>query len=270
MAQGGVMKIIPLVENTTKSDMKPKHGLSLYIETEKHKILFDVGPNDTLFENAKKININLEAVDTVIISHGHVDHGGALKKFLCVNSSADIYVQESAFEPHYSKSLFLKIPVGIDAALKGNSRIKLIKGDYKIDDELYLFTVDKRDKLYSPVNNALYENNGRDNFAHEQNLIIADGAAKLIIGCGHTGIANILDKAEKYNPVCCVGGFHLYNPVTKKTVSGKLLSEIADELKKHSKIQFYTCHCTGKKAYEFLAEELDNIHYLSCGEILEK
>lgn len=38
------MKIISLVENTTKSELKAKHGLSLYIETKKHKILFDLGP----------------------------------------------------------------------------------------------------------------------------------------------------------------------------------------------------------------------------------
>ena len=80
-------------------------------------------------------------VDTVIISHGHFDHGGALKKFLDVNSSANIYVQKEAFEPHYSKTLLLKIPVGIDSKLKSNRQIILLDGDYKIDDELSLFSV---------------------------------------------------------------------------------------------------------------------------------
>lgn len=53
------MKIISLVENTTKSELKAKHGLSLYIETKKHKILFDLGPDKTLFENAVKRNIDI-------------------------------------------------------------------------------------------------------------------------------------------------------------------------------------------------------------------
>ena len=87
------MRIVPLVENTTKSELKAKHGLSLYIETKLHKILFDLGSDNTLFENAVKRNIDISKVDTVIISHGHFDHGGALKKFLDVNSSANIYVQ---------------------------------------------------------------------------------------------------------------------------------------------------------------------------------
>ena len=84
------MRIVPLVENTTKSELKAKHGLSLYIETKLHKILFDLGSDNTLFENAVKRNIDISKVDTVIISHGHFDHGGALKKFLDVNSSANI------------------------------------------------------------------------------------------------------------------------------------------------------------------------------------
>ena len=91
------MKIISLVENRTKSDCKAKHGLSLYIETKTHKILFDLGSDDTLFDNAVRRNIDLSKVDTVIISHGHFDHGGALKKFLEVNSFAKIYVQKGSF-----------------------------------------------------------------------------------------------------------------------------------------------------------------------------
>lgn len=75
------MIITSLVENTSHSEMKAKHGLSLYIETKRHKILFDLGPNRTLFDNAAKRNIDLSPIDTVIISHGHMDHGGALAQF---------------------------------------------------------------------------------------------------------------------------------------------------------------------------------------------
>lgn len=86
------MKITALVENKSEGRTIPKHGLSLYIETQKHKILFDLGPDDTLFKNAEIMNIDLSEVDTVIISHGHMDHGGALKRFLQVNGKARIYV----------------------------------------------------------------------------------------------------------------------------------------------------------------------------------
>ena len=75
------MKITSLVENTSKCELKPKHWLSLYIETKNHKILFDFGSDNTLFSNVKKRNIDLSKIDTVIVSHGHFDHGGALDNF---------------------------------------------------------------------------------------------------------------------------------------------------------------------------------------------
>ena len=263
------MRITSLVENTTKSELRAKHGLSLYIETKGHKILFDLGPDNTLFENAAKRNIDLSKVDTVIISHGHVDHGGALKRFLDVNHTAKIYVRRAAFEPHYSKTLFLKIPVGIDASLKSNEQIVLLDDDFTIDDELSLFTVSNTDRLYSPVNNVLYDKSGKDRFGHEQNLVIRESRTALIMGCGHAGIANIMEKAQAYQPDICVGGFHLYNPITGKPVSEELLSGIASELQSYRNTEFYTCHCTGEKAYRFFAQRLDNIHYLSCGESVE-
>lgn len=45
--------LISVVESTTKSELKAKHGLSFDIETKSHKILFDLGEDGTLFENAK-------------------------------------------------------------------------------------------------------------------------------------------------------------------------------------------------------------------------
>ena len=84
------MKIISLLENTSNTNLKPKHGLCLYIETLKHKILFDLGPDETYIKNAKLKKIDLEEIDIVIISHGHIDHGGGLKSFLKINSKAKI------------------------------------------------------------------------------------------------------------------------------------------------------------------------------------
>lgn len=263
------MVITSLVENTTKSELKAKHGLSLYIETKSHRILFDLGPDETLFENAEKKKIDITSVDTVIISHGHYDHGGALGKFLKINSLADIYVQRKAFEPHYSKKRFLKIPIGIDQKWKAHRQIALLDGDYKIDEELSLFTVDKAEQCYSSANDVLYDKNGRDTFSHEQNLIITEDQTAVVMGCGHAGVVNIMEKAEYSKPCVCIGGFHLFNPIMKTTVSNDLLDDIAGRLQKYKDTQFYTCHCTGKEAYQYLAQKMENLHYMACGDRLE-
>lgn len=263
------MKITSLVENTSKCELKATHGLSLYIETRRHKILFDLGPDSTLFDNARKRSIDLAGVDTVIISHGHADHGGALREFLQINPHAKVYVQRRAFEPHYSKVLFLKFPVGIDKALAAHPQVVPLDGDYKIDDELCLFTVSEVGRCHSPANDVLYDGEGRDGFAHEQNLVITESQSVLIVGCGHAGIVNIMDRAKRYQPQVCVGGFHLYNPMTRKAVPATLLNEIADALKEYGATRFYTCHCTGLQAFEYLAGRMPNLTYLSCGETID-
>jgi 7,8-dihydropterin-6-yl-methyl-4-(beta-D-ribofuranosyl)aminobenzene 5'-phosphate synthase len=263
------MKVTALIENQSKCELKAKHGLSLYIETQKHKILFDLGPDNTLFDNAKTKGVDLSKVDIVIISHGHFDHGGALKRFLQINSVAKIYVQRKAFEPHYSKFLFLKVSVGIDSRFEKHPQIVLLDGDYQIDDELTLFTVDKIDKCYSNANNALYTKTGKDNFLHEQNLIIQGKTVTLITGCGHAGIVNIMEESEPYHPQLYIGGYHLFNPLTKKTVSMDLLDDIGHEMKKYPHAQFYTCHCTGKEAFQYLSRQIPNLFYLSCGESID-
>lgn len=277
------MKITALVENQTKTDLRTAHGLSLYIEAAGHKMLFDVGPNDALFENAPRLGVDLTQVDLVVISHGHRDHGGALGKFLEVNEQAKVYIQRRAFEPHLSKPTGMVKDISLDAALMDHPRVVLLDGDFKIDDELEVFTVTKTDRCYSSANDTLYEGDEKDTFRHEQYLIIhekaempgPDGAdAKeprtvLIMGCGHTGIVNILDRAKAYHPTVCIGGYHLFNPETKQRVSDELLDEMIREMCSYEGAQYYTCHCTGQESFEYMNARMDNMHYLACGDQLE-
>jgi G:T-mismatch repair DNA endonuclease (very short patch repair protein) len=65
------MKVITLFENRTISkDYKYSHGLSLYIETSNHKVLFDTGTDGSFAHNARKLGVKLEDIDIVVISHG--------------------------------------------------------------------------------------------------------------------------------------------------------------------------------------------------------
>ena len=261
------MKITALVENQSNCELKPKHGLSLYIETPKHKMLFDVGPDETLFENSDLLGVDLTGVDTVIISHGQFDHGGALGQFLKINSTAKVYAQRKAFEKHYSKRLLKKVDVGLDPGLRTHSQMVLLDGDFVIDDELTLFTVTDTKKYYSNANKSLYTDSGKDDFAHKQNLMISGDVNVLVLGCGHAGVVNILEKAEKYEPQVSVGGYHLKNPLTKKTVPNELLEGIASEMAKYD-MRYYTCHCTGREAFETFDRLLPDMNYLSCGETI--
>ena len=272
------MKVKVLVENTSvSSKYKSKHGLCLYIETAKHKILFDLGANGLFLENARKMGVNIADIDTVVISHGHIDHAGALPLFLQHNSSAKIYIRESAFDKHYTKVLGLPFSVGLDRSLKNNKQIIFTDSVEVIDDELTLFSDVQSNELTSSSNLALLaEINGKkqiDNFKHEQNLLIKDGnKAVLFAGCAHAGIVNIKACAEQLTsgqPLVIIGGFHLYNPISKKHESKELVDKIAERLH-DGETRYYTCHCTGQWAYSMMKEKLqDRLQHLSTGKEIE-
>lgn len=276
-----MIKLTALVENTTSSPLYDcKHGLSVYIETAKHKILFDVGPNDLFVKNAEKMGIDLKAVDTVIISHGHYDHGGGLAKLLEINKTAKIYIRENGFEPHFTSIGFLKLPIGLDKDLMENDRIVLTGEETIIDDELTLFSGVNGRKLFSSANKKLMMKQGdkitEDSFTHEQNLVIKDGDKSIMLtGCSHNGIVNIVEKYnEKYGSngtklTDVIGGFHLYNPSAKKYESDELITAVAAALME-TEPSYYTCHCTGTKAYEIMKSTMgDKLGYLSVGTKLE-
>ena len=82
------MRITCLAENTACNGFEAEHGLSLYIETNGNRILFDMGQTDLFSGNAEKLGIDLNTVDFAVISHGHYDHGGGLRKFLEINQKS--------------------------------------------------------------------------------------------------------------------------------------------------------------------------------------
>ena len=72
------MKVIFLSENKTEiGNCQAEWGLSVYIEADGKKILFDTGASDMFYDTAKKRGVSLEEADLCVISHGHFDHTGA-------------------------------------------------------------------------------------------------------------------------------------------------------------------------------------------------
>ena len=83
------LKITALIENTTENpDIETEHGLSLYIETQKHRILFDMGQTDMFARNAERLGADISAVDIAVLSHGHYDHGNGFGRFFRENQNA--------------------------------------------------------------------------------------------------------------------------------------------------------------------------------------
>ena len=268
------MLIKILVENTSiAKDFGSEHGLSLYIETKKHKIMFDVGASQLFLKNAKKLDVNIADIDFVVISHGHFDHGGGLKTFFKENTKAEVFLHHRAFGKYYAIRPNEKLDfIGLDEELKQNKQIVLTSDGFFISNGIQLLSniVLKGERPKS--NSGLFmEHKGKmvdDTFDHEQNLVIEeDGKTLLVTGCSYNGIVNILEHFHSIKgrmPDYVIGGFHLSSH-SGGNEEFDTIDRIGNYLM-NTKAKYYTCHCTGIEAYERLKSTMgDSIDYLSAG-----
>lgn len=260
------MKVINLIENTPGAKgCLFEHGLSFYIETKAHKLLVDTGASDKFLENARVLDVDLKAVDTVILSHGHYDHSGGLMSFAGLNSKAKIYMQKTAGDNYYHVDEKRVEYIGIDTAILELEQIELLDGDAVLDEELFVFSGVRGRRLWPKGNLTLkkrtLDGDIQDEFEHEQYLVLSQEGKKILIsGCAHNGILNILERyRELYgsDPDVVISGFHMMKHQAYTLEDEAIITEIARELKK-TKIQLYTGHCTSEYPFQLMKEILGN------------
>ena len=261
------MKIYTLMENTPyEPRFAAEHGLSLYIETDRHRILFDTGASGAFADNAGLLGVDLSRVELAVLSHGHYDHGGGLTRFLAVNSRAPVYLSEHAFGGRYNAEGKY---IGLDPRLADSGRLRFVGNRLELDEQLTLYSCNERRGDY-PLDSAglTEERDGvrrPDTFRHEQYLMIRESGRKVLIsGCSHKGILNIMDWLE---PDVLIGGFHFM----KQEIGpggNPVLDTAAEALLAHG-AQYYTCHCTGQAPFAYLKDRMGSaLHYLASGQVV--
>ena len=256
------MKITSLVENTkSREELGAEHGLSLYIETGEKRLLFDMGQTDMFEQNAKLLGLDLSKVDLAILSHGHYDHGGGLKRFLEINKTAPVYLSSYAFGEHFHGTFKY---IGLNQELKKEKRLFFINSTLKIAEGITVYPRLEKEKKYLPDSGLMRKEGDKfqeEDFRHEQYLLVEEGEKRVLFsGCSHGGI---LELAEKFSPDYLIGGFHF----SKLPIDNRL-EEYTNLLGKLP-VQYYTCHCTGKQQYDFMKEKMRNLFYLAGGDVLE-
>lgn len=253
------MRIVTLVENTAcREDLTAEHGLSLYIETGEHRILFDAGQSSAFAENAEKLRIDLSQVDLAVLSHGHYDHGGGLLRFLEINGSAPVWMNPHAFEGHYNA---LDKYIGLAPGLAESRRIRFAENGQTVGNGLTLFSRINCLHGIRPFGLTVKERGilVPEDFRHEQYLLIEEAGKRILIsGCSHRGILNIMNH---FRPDVLIGGFHFM----KMDPEGEELDAAAAELKRFPCV-YYTGHCTGQAQFARLKKALgQQLHGLSTG-----
>jgi 7,8-dihydropterin-6-yl-methyl-4-(beta-D-ribofuranosyl)aminobenzene 5'-phosphate synthase len=196
----------------TKADW----GFSCLIKGTEKTILFDTGtrPN-ILFHNIKKLNVNPNDVELVVISHIHDDHTGGLWAFLEKNPNVKVFL------PHSFPDAFVR------KVEKYKAEVVSINQPMKVCENVFL-TGELGNKI------------------KEQSLILdTDKGLIVITGCSHPGIVKIVKKAmeiRKKKVFMVFGGFHLMRK------SENELKEIITQFKELGVLKVGATHCTGDTA----------------------
>ena len=246
-----------LMENKTDRDgLVAEHGLSIYIEAHGRKILFDTGASDLFVKNAEKMEVDLSAVEALVISHGHYDHTGGVPSFCDINKISPVYVHENAFYENFSlnekgERSMDSIPWNDHERAEIDPRIIRTSGVKWISEDIVISGTVPRIDGYEPTA-TFYRilNDGsviEDNMDHEQLLVIREPEGLYVFsGCSHRGVipavryARELFGGEKI--AVLVAGMHLYSAdeEMRKKVVDQIIAEDIDVV--------MPVHCTGINA----------------------
>ncbi len=248
-----------------------EHGLSLYLETEKKRILFDSGQHLALSHNARLMGIDLRGIDAVVLSHGHYDHTGGLKHLIETQATFALYARPGIFEDKLKsrKSGSYK-KIGIPASKRvfddAGVQFVLSKASVQITPGVFTSGEIPQKNDFESIESQFFvrreEGVVPDPFADEQALILdSKKGLVVLLGCSHRGVINTLNHVERLfenkRIHAIIGGLHL-----EKASSDKL-QKIIDHLSRFDIDKIGVGHCTGTRAMQALFERFKRKVYIN-------
>lgn len=254
-----------------------EHGFSALVRTtiegETHTILLDAGLGETtLIENVDRLEIDLGEVETVVISHGHVDHIKALVPALeRLRRGMPIVVHPHAFRPRS-----LKIPDGTEAKMAPLIADELEAAGAEIVSREEASTIAGDTILVTgqiprvtefefglPIQYATVDGVEEPDplTLDDQALIVKvkDKGLAILSGCAHAGIINTITYARKLTDTkkvhALIGGFHLGGPLFESIIDPTI-----DAIVSYGPEFLLPTHCTGWKAIHELAARLPDAY----------
>jgi 7,8-dihydropterin-6-yl-methyl-4-(beta-D-ribofuranosyl)aminobenzene 5'-phosphate synthase len=195
------LEIIPLIDFfAARKDLKGEPGVSYMVKADENTILFDVGVNLTesdpspLLQNMQQLGITLDEIDSIVISHNHVDHVGGQK--WAKNKSFSLTARQIDLG---EKRVYTPVPMTYPRLNPIWAKDPTVIG--------------KGVATTGTISNQLFF----DGYTPEQALAVnVEGkGVVLIVGCGHQTLPKIMERTEALfeEPIYgVIGGLHY--PVT--------------------------------------------------------
>ena len=274
------MKITTLIENKSgdMDGLHTEHGLSIHVEVDGKNVLFDLGQSGNFIDNAKSLDIDLGKLDYLVISHGHYDHSGGLKRLIKeINPNVKLYMGRGFFDEKYRLSWgdeyeFIGNPFDEDYLKANKIDYEFVKEDItQLTENLSIYTNFNRNEDFENTDQDMYlKENGqykKDLFLDEISLgIKSDEGLVVLVGCSHVGVVNILESIIQrtgMNIKALIGGTHLVKEDDEK------INRIIQYLQEKQIQIVGACHCTGKQGETMIYQQMEeNFINNSTGHIL--
>ena len=249
------MRIYILSEKFAEKGFNSEHGLSYLIEIDGKKVLFDTGQSNVFLRNAAKLGLDVQReVNTVVLSHGHWDHGNGLRHL----KGMKLITHPGSFRTRFRKKDHT--PIGLS-----QNRLQITKkfelhesnGPFRISDNLLFLGKIPRKNNFEGREIAFELGNGAHDPVPDDSALVAlcENGLVVISGCAHSGICNICEYAKaltgirKLNAV--IGGVHL------KSLDEQALQTIKYfEMNRLKKLM--PSHCTGIPVLSLFNKHFDS------------
>lgn len=262
-----------LCENTaSKAGFMAEWGLSILVQVDNLKVLFDTGASFASVRNADKLGIDLATIDKIVLSHGHTDHTGGLREVLRRTGEKEIIAHPAIWDAKYVKRLYEEkeayagIPFVREELELFGASFKLSKEPVKILDNLTTTGEIDMTTDYEKIDANLFVKEEDmlkpDPLADDLALIVkTEKGLVIVLGCGHRGTINTIRHAQRLSEdervYTIVGGTHLFS------ASDKRIDKTIAALKEIGVQKIGVSHCTGFRASMRFAQAFGDKFFLN-------
>jgi 7,8-dihydropterin-6-yl-methyl-4-(beta-D-ribofuranosyl)aminobenzene 5'-phosphate synthase len=261
------------------------HGLSLLLTLhtaqERRTLLFDTGPEGYAIErNGARLGVDFAAVEAVMLSHGHWDHGGGLPKAFALIRGAGrrgevpCYLHPGMFrqrgQRQASGAVLPMKRVSDPDTLRGAGADPVVSAEPQAALEGHCWVSGEVPRV-TPYERGLaphVRRNEADTDWEPDPLIlderflavhVRDKGLVVISACSHSGIVNVLTEARRRFPRvplhAVMGGFHLSGASVEP-----IIPETVRDLAGFGLRWLMPCHCTGWRAVHALLTAFGEEH----------